>query len=299
MERMTLLLRISLCAVLVTINALPAAAQNRREMQMMADLRMLQEQNQQLQVSLAQLSEALATAVKTLGGRLDDQSNQTRKAFADQNLKIDQFVSDLRVVREGLSDTNVKIGQLSQEVEALRLAIPQYPPPVAVPPIDASATPGTGTPAPDPAAAPPPAMPPAQPAAPLPPGTSPQRLYDTAWADYTAGQWDLCISGFDTYLRAFPRSAQADLAQYYIGECHFQDGKHQEAVQAFTNVIANYPKGQSVAPAYYKRGVAFSELGQIDRARESFESVIKLFPDSDAARLAKQNLDRLNRARPK
>ncbi len=63
-------------------------------------------------------------------------------------------------------------------------------------------------------------------------------------------------------------------------------------MQAFTQVIANYPKGQSVAPAYYKRGLAFRELGQVDRARESFESVIKMFPDSDAARLAKQNLDR-------
>lgn len=295
-------LRMGLCATAILAAAPPAGAQNRREMQMMADLRMLQEQNQQLQVTLAQLSEALASAAKALNGRLDEQGNQTRKAFADQNLKIDQFASDIRVVREGLSDTNVKIGQLSQEVEALRLAIPQYPPPAAVPPVDPNAAP-TGDPAAaaDPAAPLPPAAAPPTPvpAAPLPPGTSPQRLYDTAWADYTAGQWDLCISGFDTYLRAFPRSVQADLAQFYIGECNFADGKHQEAVQAYTQVIVNYPKGQSVAPAYFKRGVAFGELGQIERARESFESVIKLFPDSDAARLAKQSLDRLNRGRPK
>jgi tol-pal system protein YbgF len=295
---MTLLQRMSFCAVLMVVGAAPAAAQNRRELQMMADLRMLQEQNQQLQVSLAQLTDALATAVKALGGRLDDQNTQTRKAFADQTLKIDQFVSDLRVVREGLSDTNVKIGQLSQEVEALRLAIPQYPPPMAIAPADPGTPPATATPATEPGVTPPAATS-TQPAAPLPPGTSPQRLYDTAWADYTAGQWDLCISGFDTYLRAFPRSAQADLAQYYIGECNFQDGKHQEAVQAFNTVIANYPKGQSVAPAYYKRGMALTELGQVERARDSFESVIKLFPDSDAARLAKQSLDRLNRGRPK
>ena len=295
-------LRMGLCATAILATAAPAGAQNRREMQMMADLRMLQEQNQQLQVTLAQLSEALASAAKALNGRLDEEANQTRKAFADQSLKIDQFASDIRVVREGLSDTNVKIGQLSQEVEALRLAIPQYPPPMAVPPVDPNAPAGDPAGAADPAAMPPPVgtpQAPVQPAAPLPPGTSPQRLYDTAWADYTAGQWDLCISGFDTYLRAFPRSVQADLAQFYIGECNFADGKHQEAVQAYTQVIVNYPKGQSVAPAYFKRGVAFGELGQIERARESFEAAIKQFPDSDAARLAKQSLDRLNRGRPK
>ena len=272
--------------------AVPASAQSKREMQMMADLRMLQEQSQQLQVSLTQINEGLTQALKALNTRIDEQNNATRKALADSNLKIDQFSSDLRVVREGLSDTNVKIGQLSQEVEALRLAIPQFPSAGATPPLE----PGTGA---DPGAPPAPAASPTPPPAPTAGGVSPQRIYDTAWGDYTAGQWELCIAGFDQYLRQFPRSGQADLAQYYIGECNFQSGKHQEAVQAFTNVIANYPKGQSIAPAYYKRGMAFESLGLLDRARESFEAVIKMFPDSDAARLAKQVLDRLNRGRPK
>ena len=43
-------------------------------------------------------------------------------------------------------------------------------------------------------------------------------------------------------------------------------------------MIANYPKGDRVPDAYYKRGMAFSQLGQTDRARESFETVMKLFP---------------------
>ena len=123
---------------------------------------------------------------------------------------------------------------------------------------------------------------------------SPQRLYETAWADYTSGQWDLCISGFDTYLRTFPKSELADEAQLYIGECNYSSGKNQEAIQAYTQVITLYPRGQSVAAAYYKRGLAFQNLRQLDRARESFEAVVKNYPDSDPARLAKQALDRLN-----
>jgi tol-pal system protein YbgF len=291
---------VSVIAVLAALGAAsPAHAQNKREMQMMADIRMLQEQNQQLQVSLAQLGEALNTTIRTLAARLDEQANANRKSFADTNLKVDQFGSDLRVVREGVSETNVRIASLSQEMEALRLSIPQssqgmpaatmtpgdpnQPPPAAN---GAAPAPGTSPPA---AAAPPPAA---------GIGMSPQRLYDTAWADYTAGQWELCISGFDTYLRTFPRTDLADEAQFYIGECNYADGKNQEAVQAYNQVITNYPRGQSVAPAYYKRGLAFERLGQVDRAKESFDAVIKSFPDSDAARLAKQNLDRINRGKP-
>ena len=276
--------------------ASPADAQNRREMQMMADIRMLQEQNQQMQVALAQIAETL----KTLNARLDEQANASRKAFADQNLKVDQFATDLRVMRERVDETNVRIASLSQEVEALRLSIPQYQPCVpgatdpsnlSLPPTEPAA-PGTpGSPSSTPSQ-PPPAP------TPLGPGMSPQRLYDTAWADYTSGQWDLCINGFETYLRTFPRSEMADEAQFYIGECYYADGKHQEAVQAYNQVIGSYPRGQSVAPAYYKRGLAFEGLGQLDRARESFELVVKNFPESDAARLAKQNLDRLKRGKP-
>jgi TolA-binding protein len=63
-------------------------------------------------------------------------------------------------------------------------------------------------------------------------------------------------------------------------------------------VISSYPRSTSAASAYYKRGLSLERLGQADRARESYETAMKSFPDSDAARLAKQALDRLNRGRP-
>ena len=287
---------LGLAVGLVVSAPVVADAQNRREMQMMADIRMLQEQNQQLQVVLTQLGDAL----KAVNARLDDQANATRKGFADSNLKVDQFATDLRVVRERVDETNVRIASLSQEVEALRLSIPQYAPaaptvpdPSANPETGAPVVPGTpGTPV---AGTTPPPAPPTP--APLGPGVSPQRMYDTAWVDYTSGQYDLCVSGFESYLRTFPKSELADEAQLYIGECNYSSGKHQEAVQAYTQVITLYPRSQSAAPAYYKRGLAFENLKQLDRARESFEAVVKNFPESDAARLAKQALDRLNRGK--
>ena len=51
--------------------------------------------------------------------------------------------------------------------------------------------------------------------------------------------------------------------------------------------------------AYYKRGIAFSQLGQMDRAVESLEALMKMFPEHDMARLAKQQVDRLKRGKPK
>ena len=49
----------------------------------------------------------------------------TRKAMADQKLAIDSIGDDVRIVREKIDETNVRISSMSQEIEALRQAIPQ------------------------------------------------------------------------------------------------------------------------------------------------------------------------------
>jgi tol-pal system protein YbgF len=204
------------------------------------------------------------------------------------------------VVREKIDDTHVRLGSVAQEVDALRNSIPQMPPPAAAvdpnaPPSTSEASPTgpTGTP-PAGGTTPPPvanAGPPANPAA----GMSPGRLWDMAFSDYAAGQWPLAIQGFETYMRAFPRSEQADDAQFYIGEAYQLDGKMREALAAYERVAADYPQSNRAADSYYKRGVIYNTLNQPDRAREMFETTIKQFPNSESSRLARQLLD----ARPR
>lgn len=304
--------RAAACAAFVASTSLmitpdAAAAANREHQQIVADLRMLQEQTQQLQASLGQLTDVL----KTIATRLDDQASVTRKAFADQKLIIDGLTGEVRIVREKLDDTNVRLSSLSQEVESLRAS--PAPPTMMVPNTTDGAVPPGGVPpggAPDAGTAPAPATPPAGTTASAPPagaanvppptvgpsvGMSPTRLYELAQADYAGGQWALAINGFETYLRTFPKTDRADDAQFFIGEAYQLDGKFKESVAAYDKVIADFPSGDRVPDAYYKRGLAYSRLGQNDKARESFEAVIRDFPNAEASRLAKQLLDRLSR----
>jgi tol-pal system protein YbgF len=278
--------------------AAPAGAANKEHQQMMAEIRMLQEQNAQLQQSIGTLVDAL----KTVTTKLDEQAATTRKTSADSRLLIEGLSGELRVVREKIDDSHVRLGSLAQEVDALRNSIPQGPPPGAAidpnAPPQTSAPPGsptgaTGTPAagstgPAPIAN---AGPPSN----LAPGMSPGRLWDMAFSDYAAGQWPLAIQGFETYMRAFPRSEQADDAQFYIGEAYQLDGKMREALAAYERVAADYPQSNRAADSYYKRGVIYNTLNQPDKAKEMFEKTIQLFPNSESSRLAKQLLD----ARPR
>jgi tol-pal system protein YbgF len=184
------------------------------------------------------------------------------------------------VVREKVDDNNVRVSSLTQELEALRQAVQQQ------------SAPRTTTTEPDAAGAGPAlaggATAPSAP--PLAVGTSPQRLWDMADADYASGQWDLAVQGFDAYVRSFPKSDMADDAQVRIGNAYLQDRKYEKAVEAYDAAIRNYPNGNAVPEAYYKKGIALQSLGQRERAREALEYAIKTYPDSDAGRLAKQRL---------
>jgi tol-pal system protein YbgF len=268
--------------------ATPASAQNREHQQMAAELRMLQEQSQQLAITLTTLNQALAESIKALNARLEDSNNAMKKAFADQRLLIDNMARDVGVARERAGDTNVRITSLQEEVEALRATVQAFQQSAAAaavaPPLDPNTPVDPNAPAP--------VTPAPVSTTPLPSaaGLSPTRLFETARADFFAGQWDAAISGFQAFLNAFPKSELADDAQFNIGETYYSQNKWAEAVAEYNKVIEGYPSTNSVPLAYYKRGMSQERLGQADAARASWEAVAKMAPESDAGRLAKQRL---------
>jgi tol-pal system protein YbgF len=274
-----------LAAAVLLAGARPAAAANKEHQQLMADLRMLQEQAQLLQNQLG----TLADAIKALNARLDQQSDASRKSFADEKLLIDNLAKDLGVVREKVDDNNVRVGSLSQEVDALRQLVQQALARPAAPAVIADPNGGPALP-PNPAQTSTNLTPPTAATPPTAIGTSPTKAWEQAYGDYAAGLYDLAIDGFTAFIRDFPKHDQADDAQFLIGRSYLQDGKNDKAVDAFDKVIRTYPTSNALPDSYYLKGVALRNLRQMDRAREAWDTVVKNYPDSAAASLAKQAL---------
>jgi tol-pal system protein YbgF len=274
---MKTILAIVAALVLAGLTPAPAAAQNREHQQMAADLRILQEQNQQLSLALQKTLIQLEEAVKAITTRLDASDGASRKALADQKLLIDAVNTELRVIRERTQDSSTRIGTLTEEVEALRGSISTLATPAP------SFDPITGLTS-ESLVAPP---------APVRAGVSPSRLYQTAWTDYTAGPYSLAISGFEAFLRDFPTSEQADDAQLNIGNSYLAQRKFQEAATAFSAVIRLYPLGDKLPEAYLNLGQAQRSLGQTEAAQASWETVIQKYRTSSSAIIAQQRLDGL------
>jgi TolA-binding protein len=272
----------ALLGVILLTAASPASAANKEHQQLMADLRMLQEQSQLLQNLIGSVTEAL----KAVNTRLDQQAETTRKAFADQKLVIDNLTNDVRIVREKLDDNNVRIGSLTQEVDSLRQSMQQMGSrPSGTSDAADSQPPGAPT-----AGAPPPGGAPGSAI-----NVSPKQLFDSAMGDYYSGQYDLAIVGFSEYIRSFPKSDLADDAQVNICLAYSQAGKNDKAVEACDLAIRTYPTGDKIPDAYYRKGIALQALRDLNGAREAWEHVVKTAPDSDAGRLAKQRLEQIKR----
>lgn len=267
--------------VVLLTAASPASAANKEHQQLMADLRMLQEQAQLLQNLIGTVTETL----KAVNTRLDQQAETTRKAFADQKLVIDNLTNDVRVIREKLDDNNVRIGSLTQEVDSLRQSMQQMGSrPSVTNDADAQAAGAAPGGAPATGAAPNAGV-----------GVSPKQLFDSAMGDYYSGQYDLAILGFGDYIKSFPKADLADDAQVNICMAYLQDGKNDKAVEACDVAIRTYPNGDKIPDAYYRKGLALRNLRDLNGARDAWEHVVKAYPDSDAGRLAKQGLEQVKR----
>ena len=120
--------------------------------------------------------------------------------------------------------------------------------------------------------------------------TDPIQLYDQAASDLTQGRYGLALQGFREFLRRFPTAELADNAQYGIGECFFAQTKFDSAAVEYARVGESWPQGDRVPAALYKLALSQDNMGQADAARKTLQDLVKRYPQSGEAQLARERL---------
>jgi tol-pal system protein YbgF len=294
-------MRLPVLMIALTLLPALATAQNREHLQLTADLRMVQEQVSRLQLTVNQLAEQ----VKATDARVDAQASANVKAFADQQLLVNQISANLNTVREKLDDNTVRVSQLTQEMSAIRdgvrmladqintlVGLLQPPSAAAVTPdgaapagAGASRPPAEGDDAPAASAAAPPVN-----AVNLP--ASPGRIFQQAYGDYMSGRYDNAIEGFREVIAKYPTAPDAANAQFSIADSYYQQGKCREAIVEYQKLVTNYKTSEHMAEAYNMQGVCYQDLGQRANAQKMFELVVREYPGTTSALLAKQRLQK-------
>jgi len=232
--------------------------------------------------------ERLALQIATLQGQVAEIQRATEESraelrrltelVAEQNALLKKAVADGRQQDEAVvtsfKDLNDRVAELAEALDALRA---QFPAPLGAPPAGDGSGPATAAAAPG---AP----------APVTPAPAPRELYSQAYADYARGNFDLAIQGFSEYLRSYPGTDFTDNAQYWIGECLYSKKMYAEAIEAWNLLFKDYPTSDKQPDGRIKKGMALERLGRKSQALVEYRYVVDRFPNSQAARLARERL---------
>jgi len=126
-------------------------------------------------------------------------------------------------------------------------------------------------------------------------GVAPSRqamdtLYKNAMQTYERKEFVAAREQFRAFLAVYPKDDLSDNAQFWIGECYYSEKNYEKAIIAYDDVIKKYPKGAKVPSALLKQALCWLELGDKTFAKSLLTRVIKDYPRSEQAKIAKEKL---------
>ena len=214
-------------------------------------------------------SAASKARLEELVGRLGASGQGSGQA--DLQATLQTLMDQMQALSEQLREVKAKMNGLTQEKPAGREKAGRVSPAVATsqPP----AGPSTGS---------------------LQAASGPaEEAFNTAYADYSKGNYELAMMGFSDFIRTHPSHALAADAQYWIGECQFSQGKFADAVEAFDRTVTGYPDCDKAPAALLKKAIAQMESGQTSQAATTLQALLDSQPHSEEARLAAERLKQL------
>lgn len=210
-------------------------------------------------------------------GENKDAIEALQKNQANFEVRFDQLATDVQVIQGSLEENSHKILEFSENMDNQDAAVEELTRKVELMESklkEISAD--TGKTSPDHN------LP--QPAAP------PSDLYNQAYKDYIAGNYDIAITGFTNYLSQAQDGNLAPNAMYWIGESYYSKGEYDNAVKQFRKVTDEYPKSDKVAGALLKIGYVYEKMGNKEMTTIYLKKVVDQFPNSQEASLAKVKL---------
>jgi tol-pal system protein YbgF len=104
-------------------------------------------------------------------------------------------------------------------------------------------------------------------------------------------KYDQAITQIYEFLDTYPEGDLTVNAYYWLGEVYLVKPQLEQARQAFSIVATRFADHRKAADSTYKLGVTLDRLGEKEEAVRRMQAVIKNYPDSSAAKLAKSYLD--------
>jgi tol-pal system protein YbgF len=114
--------------------------------------------------------------------------------------------------------------------------------------------------------------------------------YEGPLAQFRAGDFKGSLPGFQQFVARYPSSAYAPAAQYWIGSAHYALKDYKSAIAAHRTLIERYADSPRVPDALLSMAESQVQLGDRKSANATLNRIIKEFPETDAAKIARERL---------
>ncbi len=119
------------------------------------------------------------------------------------------------------------------------------------------------------------------------------RSFEAALAIFRKGDFAGGQSAFVEFLRRYPQSGYAAPALFWLGNAQYATRDYKEAMTNFRSLIAREPDHLRAPEAVLSIANCQLELKDSKGARKTLEDLIRAYPQSEAASVAKERLTRL------
>ena len=119
-----------------------------------------------------------------------------------------------------------------------------------------------------------------------------QSRYQEGLDLFHANQYRDAIQVFENLLASSANNSLSDNAQYWIGESHYALREYKKAIIDFEKVFT-FPRSNKNDAAQFKLGLCYVRLGDNAKAREEFQRLVDVYPQSEFIKRAQEHLSAL------
>lgn len=207
-----------------------------------------------LEDSLAYMGAEIAYLDSTFGG----ESAPVRTDRAVTENRIDDLQTRLEILEAQVDENRYKISQIDMR----RTRLPEVSDTSAVPADTSMARASVAT-----------------------------HLYETAYIDFTRGDFESAIAGFKDFVSRFPMTDFSDDAQFMIAQSYYILEDYPKAIIEFRKVLDSFPAGDKVPEAMQKLGHSYLKIDDIETARQYFKILVNRYPGTVESTRAQEMLD--------
>ena len=117
-----------------------------------------------------------------------------------------------------------------------------------------------------------------------------QNAYDSAMSQFKAGNYKPAEQAFSDFVRRYPRSGYIASAHYFLGSAYYAQRDYRNAISSQLVVVKQHAASSRAPDAMLNIASSYTELKDKVSAKKMLEKLVAQYPNSEAAKAAKERL---------